>query len=206
MGFGYLVLGFLVWLNPVYNGFTEWLAYTLILMGTSKLAPYGKGYKLTAYAGVPGLILSFANFILCGADLLGFISYRTMAIYTVIMLALMVCAIATRLLVLWGTFSITAETGLENHKLRSVYCMILYSLVFIFDILQTARVIPATSTGYTIIMFAYIIIGLIAFFLLFACLRMITLGEEEQTEEKEKENKISAWWQKIKDISNEKEK
>ena len=33
MGFGYLVLGMLVWLNPVYAGFTEWLAYTLILTG-----------------------------------------------------------------------------------------------------------------------------------------------------------------------------
>ncbi len=204
MGFGYLVLGFLVWLNPVYNGFTEWLAYTLILMGTSKLAPYGKGYKLTVFTGIPGLILSFANFILCGADILGFINYRDMALYNVIMLSLMVLAIATRLLVLWGTFAITAETGLDNLKLRSAYCMILYLFVFIFDILQTTRLIPATSTGYAIVMFAYLIIGFITFFLLFACLRMITLGEEENPPEKE--DKIKNWWQKIKDLSNDNEK
>ncbi len=205
MGFGYLVLGFLIWLNPVYSGFTEWLSYTLILMGTSKLAPYGKGYKLTAYAGVPGLVLSFANFILCGADIIGLINYRSMSVYSCIMLALMVFNLATRLLVLWGTFEITAETGLETHKLRSAYCMILYSFVFIFDILQTTRLIPATSTGYAIIMFAYLIIGAIAFFLLFACLRMITLGDEDQLPP-EKEDKIKNWWQKIKNISEENER
>ncbi len=204
MGFGYLVLGFLVWLNPVYSGFTEWLAYTLILMGTSKLAPYGKGYKLTACAGVPGLILAFGNFILCGADILGLINYRSMTVYSYIMLGLMICAIATRLLVLWGTFAITTETGLENHKLRSAYCMILYFFVFIFDILQTTRLIPATSTGYAIIMFAHLIIGTITFFLLFACLRMITLGEEDLTPEND--DKIKNWWQKIKNLSDENEK
>lgn len=204
MGFGYLVLGFLVWLNPVYAGFTEWLAYTLVLMGATKLAPYGKGYKLTAYAGIPGLILAFANFIMCGMDILGIVKYREMTLYTVIMLGLMVLTLATRLLVLWGTFAITAETGLENHKLRSAYCMILYSFVFIFDILQSTRIIPATSTGYAIVMFAYIIIGLIAFFLLFACLRMITLGDEET--QPEKEDKIGGWWQKIKNMSEENNK
>ena len=204
MGFGYLVLGFLVWLNPVYNGFTEWLAYTLILTGAGKLAPYGRGYKLTAISGIPGLILAFANFILFGADILGFINYRDMALYNVIMLSLMVLAVATRLLVLWGTFAITAETGLDNLKLRSAYCMILYTFVFIFDILQTTRLIPTTSSGYAIVMFAYLIIGTVAFFLLFACLRMITLGEDEAPPEKE--DKIKGWWQKLKDISNNNEK
>ena len=45
------------------------------------------------------------------------------------------------------------------------------------------------------------VIGLIAFFLLFACLRMITLGDEET--QPEKEDKIGGWWQKIKNMSEE---
>lgn len=203
MGFGYLVLAFIIWLNPVYNGFTEWIAYTLILMGTTKLAPYARGYKLTAVPAVPGLVLAFGNFILCGADLLGLINYRSMTLYSIIMLALMVCAIATKLLLLYGTFAITAETGLDNLKLRSAYCMILYSLVFIFDILQSTRLIPATSTGYAIIVFSHMIIGFITFLLLFACLRIITLGDDEQPPEKE--DKIKSWWQKLKSISDNNE-
>jgi hypothetical protein len=205
MGFGYLVLGFLVWLNPVYSGFTEWLAYTLILSGASKLAPYGKGYRYTPFVGIPGLILAFANFVLCGADLLGFFEYQSSAIYGVIMLTLMICTIATRILLLWGTFEITTETGLDNQKYRSVYCMLLYSLAFVFDFLQTIRIIPATSTGYAVLMFAYLIIGGLAFFLHFACLRMITLGDEDEMPPV-KEDKIKGFWQKIKDYSDENSK
>ena len=201
MGFGYLVLGFLIWLNPVYSGFTEWLAYTLILSGASKLSPYGRGYKYTAYPGVPGLVLAFANFIFCGVDLLGFTEYQGTTLYNCIMLALMLCAIATRLLVLWGTFEITTETGLDNQKFRAVYCMLLYSLAFVFDFLQSVRLIPATSTGYAILVFAQLIIGGMSFFLHFACLRMITLGDEELPPQND--DKIKNWWQKIKDYSDD---
>ena len=125
--------------------------------------------------------------------------YQGSAVYTGIMLALMVLAIAARILVLWGTFEITSETGLDNQKYRSVYCMLLYSLAFVFDFLQTVRLIPATSTGYAVLMFAHLIIGGIAFFLHFACLRMITLGEEELPPVKD--DKIKGWWQKLKDYS-----
>ncbi|MBQ7011462.1 MAG: hypothetical protein IJN63_07115 [Clostridia bacterium] len=203
MGFGYLVLGFIVWLNPVYSGFTEWLAYTLILSGTTKLSPYGKGYKLASIVGTVGLILSFANLILFGADLLGFFDYRATAIYKYLMLALMIVTYAVRVCVFCGTFSITAYTGIENLKIRSVYCIILYSVIFAFDILQTTRIIPATSSGFAVIMFSQIAVGLIAFFLLFACLRMIVLeSDEEPGDEKEEAPKLS-WWQKIKKMSEE---
>jgi len=200
MGFGYLVLGFIVWLNPVYSGFTEWLAYTLILSGTTKLSPYGKGYKLATVIGIPALILSFANFILCGADLLGVFDYQTSAIYRYLMLAMMIATFAVRVCVLCGTVSITATTGLENLKLRSIYCIILYSFLFIFDLLQSTRIIPATATGFTVVMFGQIVVGLIAFFLLFACLRMIVT--EDEAEQSDSAPKLS-WWQKIKQMSEE---
>lgn len=200
MGFGYLVLGFIAWMNPVYSGFTEWLAYTLLLSGTTKLSPYGKGYKIATFIGVPALILTFANFILCGADLIGVFDYQTSGIYKYLMLAIMIVAFAVRVCILCGTASITATTGLDNLRLRSIYCIILYSFLFIFDLLQSTRIIPATATGFTIVMFGQIAVGIIAFFLLFACLRMIVT--EDEAELSENTPKVS-WWQKIKQMSEE---
>ncbi len=204
MGFGYLVLGLLVWLNPVYAGFTEWLAYTLILTGCSKLSPYGKGFKLTSYIGVPGLILSFANFILCGADILGFYSYRGSSLYNGIMLCLLICTFALRVTMLCGVYQITSETGIDKLKIRSAYCILLYSFLFVFDILQTTRLIAATSIGFGIVLFGTLIVGFVCFFLLFACLRMIVLEDDRDDIELPAEKvKKDSWWQKIKKMSEE---
>jgi len=201
MGFGYLLLGFLVWLNPVHAELSEWLAYTLMLAGTTKLSPYGRGFKLSNFIGIPALIISFISFVLGGLDLIGLGAFNSGAIYNITELSLLILGYAYKLALLYGIFEITRFTGLDDLTSRSVYCMIIYGLLFVFEFLLTTRIINATSTGFFLVFFASLIIGLVTVFLLFACLRMITLeGEDEAVEEKTKK---LPWIKKLKQMSEE---
>ena len=201
MGFGYLLLGFIVWLNPVYSGFSEWLAVTLILSGLLKLAPYGKGFKFGVYVSVPLLVAAFANLVFNGADILGLYAYESSGVYNAVMVFTLIAGFVLRVLILWGVFEITAYTGLDNLKLRSVYYGILYSVVFVFKLLLTLRVIPISSYGFPVILFGELLIGIFVAFLIFACLRQIAFeGDDEEENDKKSEIKMG-WWQKIKQMS-----
>ena len=201
MGFGYLLLGYLIWLNPVYSGFTEWLAVTLMLSGLNKLSPYGKGFKLSSWLGVPLLIASICNLALNCCDILGVINYSGGDLYNAVMTVLLLLGFVFKLLVLWGIFEITGFTGIDNLKLRSVYCFVLYVFIYVFKILISFRLITASAYGFPVILFGELIVGLIAVFLIFACLRRIGLEGEEENGKLQAETKKQSWWQRVKDMS-----
>ena len=202
MGFGYLLLGFLIWLNPVHAELTEWLAYTLMLAGTTKLTMYGKGFKISNLIGFPALIISFVSFIFGGLQLIGMASFDSGILYNIIKTALLFLGYAYKLAFLYGIYEITKFTGIDKQSARAIYCMLVYALLFIFEFLMSMRIIPAISTGFALLLFASLIIGFVAFFIIFACLRMITLEGDEDEVEVEKTVKKS-WIKKLKEMSEE---
>lgn len=201
MGFGYLLIGFLVWLNPVHAELSEWLAYTLMLAGTTKLSPYGKGFRISNFIGIPALIISFIAFIFGGLDLIGIAGFDSGVIYNSVKISLLVLGYAYKLSFLFGIFEITKYTGIEKQTSRSFYCMLIYGILFVFEFLLSTRIINATSTGFMLVLFSSLIIGAVTFFLIFACLRMITLEGEDEPEEESVKKK--SWIKKLKDMSEE---
>lgn len=193
MGFGYLLCGYLIFLNPVYSEFTQWLGYALMLFGILRLAVYNRGYYTAQFLGFAGLLVSFAQLVCSCLDMLGLYRYEGSVPETVIRMLALVLSLAFRCAVFYGTFQIAKETGVEKLATRSVYCIVIHSTVFLFNFLLTVRVIPPSSSGFMIVLFAELIVGFVAASLFFGCYRSIGLeGEEEEVNafvEKEKQKK-----------------
>ena len=190
MGFGYLLCGYLVSLNPVYSGFTEWLGYALMLFGVTRLSVYNRGYRIAQYIGFFGLFTSFAQLVFSCLDMLGLYSYQGTTLYSVISMLSLILCVLFRCAVFYGTYQIARETGIDRLAVRAVYCIVIHVTVFIFNFLMTVKLIPPSSSGFMIVLFAGLLVGLVAFSLFFSCYRSIGLeGEEleiQKAEEKEK--------------------
>ena len=70
MGFGYLFVGTVLTVNVVAHGFTDLIAYILLLMGMMTLKDYGTRLKSAYYAAWPLLAVGAIELFVTGADFL----------------------------------------------------------------------------------------------------------------------------------------
>ena len=72
MGFGYIFIGSVLTVNVVAHGYTDIIAYILILLGMMSLKDYGPRLKTAYYAAWPLLFIGIIEFLLYSANFLGF--------------------------------------------------------------------------------------------------------------------------------------
>jgi hypothetical protein len=72
MGFGYIFVGSVLTVNVVAHGYTDLIAYALILIGMMTLKDYGPRLKTAYYAAWPLLFVGLIELLLYGATFLGF--------------------------------------------------------------------------------------------------------------------------------------
>lgn len=72
MGFGYIFVGTVLTVNVVAHGYTDLIAYILILLGMLTLKDYGARLKTAYYAAWPLLFVGGIELLLYASDFLGF--------------------------------------------------------------------------------------------------------------------------------------
>ena len=72
MGFGYIFIGSALCVNVVAHGYTDLIAYVLMLLGMTSLKDYGARLKTAYYAAYPLLFVGIIEFLLYFTSFLGF--------------------------------------------------------------------------------------------------------------------------------------
>ncbi len=180
MGFGPLLIGYFLLLNPgVYDGFSNIIAYFLILYGMLHLRVYNRPLRVAFYAVFPMVALGLFDFFLTGKEFLGMGAPSPHTVTVV--------AAATKLLILvfttalfYGIEALGKETNLpeirtaavRNRVFSYVYFLAAATLeitAFIPDATPFAvhATIPVVITGFVVI--------LMNAFTIFRCFRWIGL-------------------------------
>ena len=71
MGFGYIFVGSVLAVNVVAHGYTDFIAYILILLGMLTLKDYGTRFQKAYYAAYPLLFIGAIEFLLYFTSFLG---------------------------------------------------------------------------------------------------------------------------------------
>ena len=187
MGFGYLLFGAILWINPLLTAYTEWAAYLFMLAGNNRLAVYNRGFKYSRVAAVSGLVIAFARFLLTAAEEFRFFAFSDTVLYPIVNVSALLVGAVYVLLLAMGIFQIAGETGLEKLKSRAVYRALLHTLVFVFETIVSLGVLPnaAGDGSMTVVLFAKLFVRILLALLVFSCYRMICLEGEEDLPRKE---------------------
>lgn len=169
MGFGYIFVGSVLTVNVVAHGYTDFIAYALMLLGMMTLKDYGARLKTAYYAAFPLLLIGILEFLLYGANFLGFSAAKLFDFPMTDAELLMEAGMLNQILLFIFTFLLlrglrtlakeTATFALESRVFRNQIFAVLYHLPMAF--LNIPFESKTVSNVQSYMMFPFLLFGFI---------------------------------------------
>lgn len=201
MGFGYLFLGYLLFLNPVYSAYTDLFACLIQGIGIWMLARYNRGFSLARCALVPLTAAAALAFLCRILEFCGKAAAFTSAAKTPLALTQYGLEMLYLLFLLSGVQMIAAETSLDKLAARAsrwrIFALVYYSALFL-----TVSALGGSLAGHLLGAAVYLVGLVYPFFIaaiLWTCYMRICLEGDEDMPEKPLR---FAWANRLRDFSN----
>ena len=197
MGFGYLLVGYLFFVNPgVYDGFTNVIGYLFAAYGLSTLRLYNKPMRYAYYAMLPLLLIGAADFVLTGGDFLALFTVPE-SLNTALALLTLALRLLFTVLMFYGIEMLAKETNLHDVRAAAVRNRFFSYLYFVLAIALEIPVYAgemakiAAHASLPVAAFGFVVI-LLNSHNIFNCFRWICRPEDlsPPNEDEERQDKI----------------